>query len=150
MLAGSKTQQPAFAHQQTAISQLHPSSQLVQLWDVCVSSTSATEASAAAAIRLAASCSLMSQSNLGAVLPLLESIVAQAQAPAQLRETAFAGLDRAVLPSSFRCLLGASAVNVTLCSLSSVTLCKLHLCWQLTAPPPLLAVHSTSTCLSKL
>ena len=115
MLAGSRAQQPASAHQQTLSSRLHPASKLVQLWDVCVSSTSATEASAAAAIRLAASCSLMSQSNLGAVMPLLESIVAQAQAPAQLRETAFAGLDLAVLPSSFMRLLGESAGDVRLC-----------------------------------
>ena len=119
VLAGKRAQQPEFARQQTLSSRLHPSSKLMQLWDVCVSSTSATEASAAAAIRLAASCSLMSQSNLGAVMPLLQSILAQTQAPAQLRESAFAGCDLAicsnasacaVLPSSFICLPGASAV----------------------------------------
>ena len=106
MLAGSRAQQPTFADQQTLSSRVHPSSKLVQLWDVCVSSTSATEVSAAAVIRLAASCSLMSLSNLGTVMPLLKSIVAQAQAPTQLRETAFAGLDLAVLLSSFLCLHG--------------------------------------------
>ena len=98
MLAGSGAQQPAFAGQQTFSSTVHPSSKLVQLWGACVSSTNATEASAAAAIRLAASCGLMSHRNMDAVTPLLESIVAPAQAPAQLRETAFAGLDLAVLP----------------------------------------------------
>ena len=115
VLAGSRARQPAFAHQQILSGRLHPSSKLVQLWDVCVSSSSATEASAAAAIRLAASCSLMSHSNLGAVMPLLQSIAAQPQAPAHLRETAFAGFDLASLPSSFMCLLGASAVGVRLC-----------------------------------
>ena len=109
VLAGSGAQQPAFACQQTLGSRLHPSSKLVQLWNVCVSSTSVTEASAAAAICLAPSCSLMSQSNLGAVMPPLESVVAQTQAPAQLRETAFAGLQLAVLPSSLLCLSGTSA-----------------------------------------